>query len=124
MNRHLDKNGAVRPTTELVAVVLEYEHALLHVADDHDTACADCRSLAQGALDGHNAPDFLDIARDTGADEQTVRDAAAEWAHASGDYENALLSGDPAARQAAARHLAAAHDTYSRALRRAVADPG
>lgn len=64
VNRHLDADGTVRSVTELVAVVLEYEHALLHVIEDHDTACADCARLARGALDGHNAEDFLDIAGD------------------------------------------------------------
>lgn len=52
---------------ELLARVLEYEHALEHVVqpDHHSpTACTDCQGLAQSALDGVNREGFTEIARD------------------------------------------------------------
>lgn len=51
---------------ELLAVALEYEHALQHVADRHDTwvYCFDCQRLAQSALDRVNGEDFLEWAVD------------------------------------------------------------
>jgi hypothetical protein len=51
--------------TDLHAAMLEYEHALEHVAEHHDgPACPDCQVLAQSALDGLNRADFTQIARD------------------------------------------------------------
>lgn len=56
---------------ELLAKVLEYEHALEHVRDPHPvpgappaTACPDCQRLAQSALDGVNREGFTEMARD------------------------------------------------------------
>lgn len=54
---------------KLLAKILEYEHALEHVADrkthiDYGmTFCEDCIKLAQSALDGVNRADFEEIAR-------------------------------------------------------------
>ena len=55
---------------ELQAKILEYEHALEHIADKQThidmgvVYCEDCVKLAQSALDRDNAEDFRDIARD------------------------------------------------------------
>lgn len=51
---------------ELQAQILEYEHAIEHVTDDHTGKphCEDCQRLCQSALDGVNRADFLEIARD------------------------------------------------------------
>lgn len=81
-NRHLNPDGTVRSAIELVAVILEYEHALEHIIEDHEMACTDCQRLAQGALDGHNADDFLAIARDAknGSDAPVVNPALSDAA--------------------------------------------
>lgn len=54
---------------ELLAAVLEYEHALQHAIDPHPVpgapphdACPDCQRLCQSALDGVNRADFLEWA--------------------------------------------------------------
>lgn len=62
---------AVSELTELKATVLEYEHALRHAVDPHPvpgapphTACPDCQSLCQSALDGVNRGGFREIAQE------------------------------------------------------------
>lgn len=53
---------------ELLAKVLEYEHALEHVVQPdhhHPAACEGCQRLARSALDGDNREGFTEIARDT-----------------------------------------------------------
>jgi hypothetical protein len=62
MHRYLNSDDTIRSTAELVAVILEYEHALSHVAEDHDGACSSCQRLAESALNGDGEPDFLDQA--------------------------------------------------------------
>lgn len=52
--------------------------------------------------------------------EPTLKEAAAEWAVASYDYESAAMSGDREALKAASRRLDAAHNAYSRALAKSV----
>ena len=55
---------------DLKAKVLEYEHALDHVASDWDHQdvdgryCPSCIKLAQSALGEENREDFLQIAKD------------------------------------------------------------
>lgn len=52
---------------ELLAKVLEYEHALEHVIqkDHHDpSACLGCQRLSQSALEGVNRDDFREIAQE------------------------------------------------------------
>lgn len=55
---------------DLYAKVLEYEHALEHIADHPvDTPnvayCEECTNLAKSALARENKDDFLEIARET-----------------------------------------------------------
>lgn len=62
-----NKDYAAFDREHLLAMVLEYEHALEHAVEDHTTlgpVCTDCQALCQSALDGRNATDFLDIARE------------------------------------------------------------
>lgn len=49
-------NDPIQTILELRAQVLEYEHALEHVADC--TTCDDCKRLVQSALDGLGREDF------------------------------------------------------------------
>lgn len=52
-------------TTDLLAKIAEYEHALEHIAEDSEfhrpAACEDCQRLARSALDGVNRADFREI---------------------------------------------------------------
>jgi hypothetical protein len=50
----------------LLATIVEYEHALEHVADSHMPAtCPDCQSLAQSALNGVNREMCREIINDS-----------------------------------------------------------
>lgn len=59
--------------TNLLAWVLEFEHALEHVTDEHKGIphCVDCQTLAKSALDGVNRGDFLEIAGEEADDVRT-----------------------------------------------------
>lgn len=61
------------PQVDLEAKLLEYEHALEHVAEDHNGACPDCQALAQSALDRVNRQGFIEVVEDDIMTEEKFR---------------------------------------------------
>lgn len=55
---------AVEQIENLNAQIFEYEHALVHVAEEHDGGCPQCQKLAASALAGLNREMCLEIIRE------------------------------------------------------------
>lgn len=96
---------------ELLAKVLEYEHALKHAVDPHpveEPACEQCQRLCQSALDGVDRPDFREIAQET-LDYRVTRSLwvdsiASALAELTDEWWSKGFAGDPL--EIAAKHVA------------------